>query len=338
MKEIIYCPGTLAAGFDRYSPLCLKRVFNGKAVSHILDFNYDADSTDMAEYINQISVSGVQEKLSAIVDSGKIMLTPQGVQGVYIIKPAPGYKLLQFRSMIPANEHLTMQIAKQVYKMKTAENALAFFKNGDMAYLTKRFDIGADRMKIKQEDFSSIARKTAITHGKDFKYTGNYEDLALLLRENVSAWKVEISKYFTLVLFNYMFANGDAHFKNFSLQQSVNGDYLLSPAYDLMNTSIHVKDNDFAMEAGLLPEGEYSDIYKQTGHPCGDDFINFANRIGVPHKKMIKIMGIFIKLQPMVEELTNHSFLDNKLKRMYLRSYQERLSRLKRMNNKTKIF
>ena len=42
---------------------------------------------------------------------------------------------------VPANEHLTMQIAKQVFKLKVAENALIFFQNGEPAHLTKRFDI-----------------------------------------------------------------------------------------------------------------------------------------------------------------------------------------------------
>lgn len=333
MKDIKCCPGTLVAGFDKYSPSCIKHVFNGKAVNHVLDFTYDADITDISDYINQISVSGVQEKLSAIINKGKIVLTPQGIQGTYIIKPAPSYKHLQYRGQIPANEHLTMQVAKQVYKMNTAENALIFFSNGDIAYITKRFDVGLDGLKIRQEDFASLAKKTAMTHGKDFKHTGSYEDLALLIRENVSAWQVEISKYFTLVLFNYLFANGDAHLKNFSLQQSKNGDYLLAPSYDLMNTSLHVKDNDFALEEGLILNNVQSDIYKQAGHPCGDDFITFGNRIGVPQKKLEKIMSVFLVHQPLVEELINNSFLDDKLKRMYLRSYQERLSRLKCSGN-----
>lgn len=330
MKEIKYCPGTLAEGFDKYSPLCLKRVFSGKSVNHILDFSYDAEENDIADYINQISVSGVQEKLSAIVDKGKIVLTPQGVQGAYIIKPAPNYKHLKFRNQIPANEHLTMQIASQVYKIKTAENALAFFSNGDIAYITKRFDIAANGIKINQEDFSSLASKTSVTHGKDFKYTGSYEDLALLIRNNVSAWQVEMSKFFTLIVFNYLFANGDAHQKNFSLQQSPNGDYLLAPAYDLMNTSLHVKDSDFALEGGLFQKEEYSEIYEQTGHPCSNDFIHFGRRIGVPEKKIKKIMEMFTTSQPLVMELIGNSFLDDKLKRMYLRSYEERLSRLRR--------
>lgn len=330
MKKIEVCPGNLTPGFDKYSPACLKKLFEGKRVSHILNFDYDADSTELAEVINQISVSGVQEKLSAVVSRDKIILTPQGGQGRYIIKPAPAYKHLRFRSMVPANEHLTMQIARQVYKMDVAENGLIFFKNGEIAYITKRFDFDVLGNKIKQEDFSSLAQKTVRTHGSDYKYTGSYEDVAALLRGNVSAWQVEMGRLFTLVVFNYLFSNGDAHLKNFSLQQTPNGDYLLSPAYDLMNTSIHVKDEDFALQGGLMHLNEHSEVYRNSSHPTKDDFRTFANRIGVLPKKRDEIIALFSTNNPLVEALTNRSFLDEKTKRMYLRSYQERLMRFLR--------
>lgn len=330
MKKIEVCPGNLTPGFETYSPACLRKLFVGKKVSPFLDFDYDADNIDLAESINQISVSGVQEKLSAIVRNGKIILTPLGEQGRYIIRPAPNYKYLRFRHMIPANEHLTMQIAKQVYKINVAENGLVFFANGEPAYITKRFDFDADGNKIKQEDFSSLAGKTSFTHGKEFKYSGSYEDVAQLLKSHVSAWRVEMSKLFTLIVFNYLFANGDAHLKNFSLQQSVGGDYLLSPAYDLMNTSIHVKDEDFALQNGLIPKNEYSDIYRNSGHPCKEDFICFANRIGVLPKKRDAIIAMFSENNPLIDHLIERSFLDDKTKRMYRQSHQERLSRFLR--------
>lgn len=47
------------------------------------------------------------------------------------------------------------------------------------------------------------------------------------------------------VVFNYLFGNGDAHLKNFSLQATSGGDYVLTPAYDLLHTSIHIDDGDF---------------------------------------------------------------------------------------------
>ncbi|WP_291557267.1 HipA domain-containing protein, partial [Bacteroides sp.] len=232
MRNINVCPGTLISGYDTYSPTCLRKVFDGKKVSHIMDFSYNDSPESLISSINRISISGVQEKLSAIIKKGKIIITPEGESGRYIIKPIPDYKHLRFRNNIPANEHLTMQIASQVYKIKTAENAMVFFSDGQPAYITKRFDYAADGSKIRQDDFASIAGKTERNNGKDFKYTGNYEDIARLLRQNVSAWQVEMTKYFTLVLFNYLFSNGDAHLKNFSLQETTDGDYVLTPAYD----------------------------------------------------------------------------------------------------------
>lgn len=330
MKKINVCPGTLAVGYETYSSPCLRKMFWGKRVSHMLDFNYEETQAEIASAINRMSIPGVQEKLSAIVRNGKIQLTPEGESGRYIIKPAPGYKHLRFRKNIPANEHLTMQIAHQVYKIKTAENALVFFADGEMAYLTKRFDYASDGSKILQDDFASLAGKTEHNQGKNFKYTGSYEDIAGLLKRNVAAWQVEMAKYFTLVVFNYLFSNGDAHLKNFSLQATSGGDYVLTPAYDLMNTSIHIDDGDFALQDGLIPTSKYSDVYARTGHPCQDDFITFGKRIGVLPKKMMSIIALFATEQPKVYELIENSFLDEKTKRMYKQSYLERLRRFQR--------
>jgi serine/threonine-protein kinase HipA len=50
----------------------------------------------------------------------------------------------------------------------------------------------------------------------------------------------------------------------------------------------------------------------------------------VPDRQIQKIVSAFLSTQPLVFDLTNRSFLDEKLKRMYIRSYEERLNRLKR--------
>ena len=339
MKQIMNiknCPGTLAAGYETYSPLALRRMFDNKRVSHILDFSNNTNSRALIdENIGRISISGVQEKMSAVVEKDKIILTPAGVQGHYILKPAPDDKHLNNRKQMPANEHLTMQIARQVYRIATAENALIYFQNGEPAYITKRFDIKNDNTRIKQEDFASLAQKTSKTHGNHFKYTGNYADIGIMLQKYVAAWKVESGKFFRLILFNYLFGNGDAHLKNFSLQQSDNGDYLLSPAYDLLNTSLHILDENFALEGGLFGKENNSEIYRQTGNPCHKDFFNFGRMIGVTDIQIEKITKDFLIFQPLVRELTERSFLNEKTKRMYLRSYEERLARLRRGENKT---
>lgn len=331
MKKITCCPSTLAAGYTTYSPSACKRLFSGKKVSHIMDFCYDDEQyAAIEENAGHISVSGVQEKMSAVEDSGHIRLAADGEQGRYIIKPVPDNRSLKDRKQIPANEHLTMQIAWQVYRITTAENGIIFFSDGTPAYITKRFDILDDGTKVSQEDFASLIGKTSDTYGQDFKYTGSYEDVALKIKELVPAWKVEIAKLFSLILFNYAFANGDAHLKNFSLQRSKNGDYLLSPAYDLMNTSLHTNDDDFALENGLSSTLEKSDIYDKKGHPCQEDFIKFGQRIGLPDKLISKIMAPFLIEQSKVLNLIDNSFLEEKQKRMYLSSYRERLQRLQR--------
>jgi len=331
MMNIQNCPGTLAAGYNTYSPTALRRMFDNKKISHLLDFSNDSSSRILIEEnIGRISISGVQEKMSVVVEKGKIILTPADLQGCYILKPAPDDKRLNNRKQMPANEHLTMQIARQVYGIATAENALIFFKNGEPAYLTKRFDVKNDNTKIKQEDFASLAQKTSETHGKHFKYTGSYADLGIMLQKYIVAWKVESGKFFRLILFNYLFGNGDAHLKNFSLQQTENGDYLLSPAYDLLNTSLHIHDENFALEGGLFGKEFYSEIYQQTGNPCQEDFATFGRMIKVSDIQIEKIMNNFLTFKPLVRELTERSFLNEKTKRIYIRSYEERLARLRR--------
>ncbi len=53
--------------------------------------------------------------------------------------------------------------------------------------------------------------------------------------------------------FNYLICNGDAHYKNVSIIETVFGDFKLSPAYNLLNSRMHINDRDFALSEGLLP-------------------------------------------------------------------------------------
>ena len=39
LDKIDICPGALAKGFNTYSPICLKYMFNGKKVNYILPYN-----------------------------------------------------------------------------------------------------------------------------------------------------------------------------------------------------------------------------------------------------------------------------------------------------------
>lgn len=41
MKEINVCPSTLALGHNTYSPIAIKRLFDGKKASHLLGFEIE---------------------------------------------------------------------------------------------------------------------------------------------------------------------------------------------------------------------------------------------------------------------------------------------------------
>jgi len=337
LPAIKCCPGTLAEGFDKYSKTCLKRLFNGKKVSHILPYNSpqvsEEDARKFLENRKRISISGVQEKLSIILDKNNLRLTEEGEQGNYILKPIP--RDLRKVEQVPANEHLTMQIARQVYGINTAENALIFFENGEPAYITKRFDVKGDApltvgqgTKWGKEDFATLAGKTSENAGPNFKYDHSYEELADLVMQYVPAHVIEIEKLYKLIVFNYLFSNGDAHLKNFSVLETVNGDYVLSPAYDLVNTRIHVDDIDFALEGGLFKDKFESAEMKKNGRVGLDDFHEFARRLKISDKRRDKLLEPFLRRQPEVEALIRRSFLNEPTKREYLLHYETRRSQL----------
>jgi serine/threonine-protein kinase HipA len=318
------CPGTLAAGFTTYSRTCLKRVFNGSTVNHVLPYTSSQSSqsneNSFEENATRISISGVQEKFSIIQLKNKIRLTKEGEQGTHIIKPIPSGS--KNADQMPANEHLTMQIAHQVFGIETAANALIFFGNGDPAYITKRFDLVPGGFKWAQEDFASLAGKSPQTHGTDYKYLGSYWDLFELMRENLPSYKVESLKLFKLLVFNYLFSNGDAHLKNFSIIETSQGDFKLSPAYDLINSRIHIEDKDFALEEGLIPArmGQ-GNVAKQ--------FRWLADYAGIPEKQTNAIMSLMVSRTEQVTNLIDASFLKDKIKRSYLQTYQLKLKKLR---------
>ena len=210
------------------------------------------------------------------------------------------------------------------FKIDTAENALIFFKDGSHALIIKRFDIINDGSKLSQEDFASLAGRTPQTHGEQYKYLGNYLELFQLMKTYIPAYIIEAPKLFKILLFNYLFSNGDAHYKNFSLLETTMGDYKLSPAYDLLNSRIHVEDNDFALEEGLLPA-------KLGQGNIRNQFTVLAQHAGISEKISKNIIDNMQSQSDLVEKMVNASFLNERTKRNYLQSYQRRLKRFKRI-------
>jgi len=139
--------------------------------------------------------------------------------------------------------------------------------------------------------------------------------------EHLPTYKLEAPKLLKLLLFNYLFSNGDAHLKNFSLLETSMGDYRLSPAYDLLNSRIHIEDKDFALDDGLLPR-------KLAQGKIKHQFAVLAENTGISEKIFNTIMALMLSRVESVEKMIHASFLSETTKRNYWQLYQGRLKQL----------
>lgn len=317
-RKLNVCPSTLQEGYGTYSPLARKRLFDGCLVSPFFSEPAPDTETDQANEavkgIGRISLSGAQPKFSVVVEEGRFRYARNGEQGTFILKPRPtGFQLIN-RDYCAANEHLTMQLASQVYRIETAANALCFFQDGTPAYITRRFDVHG-KEKYKQEDFAALLGYTKDNAGPNYKYDKvSYEECAEIIHRYVKAALVDIRRFFRLILFNFVTLNDDAHLKNFSLIER-NGEFRLSPAYDLINTSLQLREpRIFALEKGLFKEGMMNGDTHLVGRK---DFEDFGRRIGLPEKVIRQEIDRFVAEQPKVDFLLEHSFLSPSLRQDY---------------------
>ena len=331
MEVLNICPSTLVEGFQTYSPAAVKLLFDGNPVSHILPFrspnNEEAENEEYAKHVGRVSLSGVQPKAGLIIKGNQLVIPSEQERSRYILKPAPSSYALLERKDCPANEHLSMQLASQVYHIETAPNALCFFSDGEQAYITRRFDVAPDGSKYQQEDFASLAGLTKAHGGSDYKYSNlSYEECAEIIGKYTTAPSVEILKFFRIVVFNYLILNDDAHLKNFSLINRGDGEYHLSPAYNLINTSLHLYEpRIFALDKGLFHEGMH---LTDTRTVTRVDFEEFGRRIGLATRLVKRELDNFATEQPLAKELINRSFLSDKLKKYYWQSYNYRRTTL----------
>lgn len=325
MKDLTVCPSILQEGYDTYSPIARRTLFDGHAVSHIFsEASPDTgtvEANEAVKSVGRISLSGAQPKFSIVVDDDKLRYIREGEQGTFILKPRPtAYQIIN-KDFCVANEHVTMQIASQVYGIETAANALCFFDDGTPAYITRRFDVHR-KGKYKQEDFAALLGYTKDNAGSNYKYDkASYEECAEVIHRYVKATLIDIRRFFRIILFNFVTLNDDAHLKNFSLIER-NGEYRLSPAYDLINTSLQLMNpHIFALDKGLFKEGM---AFSDTHTISRSDFEEFGKRIGLPIKVIKQEIDMFAAEQPLVKELLGRSFLSPSLQKQYWMAFDYR--------------
>ena len=270
------------------------------------------------------SISGVQAKVLLSIIDGQFEVVASG--GDFILKPVPEDSRSKFAADIPANENVTMQIASRLFRIQTAANKCVRFADGELAYLTRRFD-RRDGVSVRQEDMCQIAGRSEETHGEAYKYDFSYEEMAELIRMACPAASVELPKVFRQILFDYLFANGDAHLKNFSVYESDLGDYVMTPAYDLLNTILHYPGDLTFMALSLFKDPDFATPeFESLGYYSTTDFIVLGRAYGLDENSVRGMLDEFRTRAPQVEAMVEQSLLSQDAKREYLRIFTDRLA------------
>jgi len=313
-NNCLYCYLPLSENAQDFHPTCVKKMF-GTSTAPIIDFHLK-QIEDLAKQIivKSLAVTGVQPKLSLELEKHKNKfprLTIIGLHGNYILKPPS----TQYKEL-PQNEDLTMHLASLV-DITTAQHCLIRLQSGELAYITKRFD-RIKKEKIAQEDFCQLTENLT-----EHKYRGSIENVAKTTVKFTANKGIEILRLFELTLFCYLTGNSDMHLKNFALLENPLGEFELSPAYDLLSTSLVIEDDK--EESALTINGKKSKLKKK-------DFNALALSMNINKKTLENIYTRFENILPIWIELIKESFLSTEMQHNYIEIIESRHRNLFRLS------
>lgn len=305
MSKCLYCYQSISddermtdAGRQSYHPRCSQSFF-GRPDPPQIDFTQD-DILALAEQVikNQRSVTGVQPKLSLDIAKEKgrpAKLTIVGLWGQYILKPQS-----ESWPHLPENEDLTMHLAA-LSGIRTVEHALIRLRSGQLAYITRRVDRNGSE-KHHMEDMCQLTERLT-----EHKYKGSHEQIAKTIRKFSANPGLDVVNFFELVLFCFLTGNSDMHLKNFSLLKT-NGEYNLSPAYDLVATRLVLPEDD--EEVALTLNGKKRKLR-------ATDFIAAMQGAGMDDKVIENVFEKYTTLVPEWHGFMDQSFLPEEAREAY---------------------
>lgn len=274
-----------------------------------LELSAEEQRQEALSRAGKMSIQGVQTKLSAQlkVKEGYFKIVDQ--QGHYILKtPSAHYPEL------PENEALTMSLAALV-DIEVPVHGLLYAKDESMTYFVKRFDRAGHNKKLALEDFSQLSDKS-----RDTKYKSSMEQVVDVVAQYCTFPRIEFIKLFKLTLFNYLTGNEDMHLKNFSIITKNQKNYL-SPAYDLLNTTIAMVAPK--EELALPLNGKKNNLSKK-------DFITYfaIERLKLNQPIIDDVMNSLLQKFPSWMQLIDNSFLSIHMKEKYKNLVHKRIQKL----------
>ena len=223
------------------------------------------------------SLAGVQMKFSAKGMRGRYSVTRSDARGEWIVKtPSTTHR------HVPQNEFTTMSLAAMAGVEMTDFELVAVDKldglppvnlpDESQAFSIKRFDRrGGER--IHMEDFAQV-----FVRAPDRKYddTVTYSNIGRLVYRYSGDGLADSQQMARRLLVNILLANGDAHLKNWSLVYPDRVTPRLSPAYDIVMTSVYAEgEKEVALKLGRTREWYSVSM---------DDFEVWAKKADIPWK------------------------------------------------------
>jgi serine/threonine-protein kinase HipA len=200
---------------------------------------------------NKFSLAGIQMKFSMKEKDGRYNVTKNSELGDWIIK-TPSTKHKQ----VPLNEYTAMSLAalagieipeiKLVELSKLDNLPQINLPNEKLAFAIKRFD-REGKTRIHMEDFAQVLVK--YPHEK--YNSANYAQIGKVIYDFSADALVDAQQFARRLLVNILLANGDAHLKNWSFIYKDKVTPRLSPAYDIVNTSVYMdNEKEYALNLG----------------------------------------------------------------------------------------
>ena len=153
----------------------------------------------------------------------------------------------------------------------------------------------------------------------EHKYQGSYEQIGKAIVKYATNPGLDIINLFEQIVFCYLIGNNDMHLKNFSLFKDPIQNYILSPAYDLVASSLLLPEDK--EELALTLNGKKKKI-KQA------DFKIAINNFNIDQKVLQNIFSKFAKLLPKWNDFIEISFLPEPLKEEYKKLIVARAKKL----------
>ncbi|MFZ9660360.1 MAG: HipA domain-containing protein [Chitinophagaceae bacterium] len=304
-----------------YCLSCRKKLFNKKRVSSRLQFELAGIDIET----NQVYPLCLNDKKLEWFDQEKISSSRE-FNAYYFVKVNPFEGQFKKNHDLIENEHLTLQIADQVYGIQTVANALIYTANDIPAFIYRRYDLTQDKNSCA-EDFEQLSHKVKVMMGSDFHFDGNYEEVAKLIKKYVSAYLPALEELFKRVIFNYLFSVTHLSFKDFSIIKTTTGECKLAPAHHLFNMQIH-DDRNLDTQLNMYKDIHTSSQLSMQRYLKQAHFLEFADRIGIMKKRALRILNQFQDIEQPVIELVQLSFLKETTRMQYIEMFKRKLSHL----------